>query len=71
MTFGLFVPSRYSSSIPGPGEDDGGKASSTKSRDCIPALYFLSGLTCDGELCFIFSFFVCVRGFSIIIVIIF
>lgn len=58
MTFGLFVPSRFASSImvAGDGEeeedDDDGALSKSRNKnkmDCIPALYFLSGLTCDGR----------------------
>ena len=48
MTFGLFVPSRYANNI---NNDDGsgGSSSSKKKSTSIPALYFLSGLTCDGK----------------------
>ena len=61
MTFGLFVPSRYANIIIRPGDNDGGdgggaarsstdkQSSSKKTSTSIPALYFLSGLTCDGK----------------------
>ena len=65
MTFGLFVPSRYANIViscpSGDNDDDGGggggaaarstdkKSSSKKKSTSIPALYFLSGLTCDGK----------------------
>ena len=37
MTFGLFVPSRFASNV------DGGDGS----KDNVPVMYWLSGLTCD------------------------
>jgi len=54
MTIGLFVPSRYASSVISisTGADGNGVAESTSNKkDNVPALYFLSGLTCDGTLC--------------------
>jgi S-formylglutathione hydrolase FrmB len=61
MTFGLFVPSRYASSISNAGADadgDGAAKSSNNKKDNVPALYFLSGLTCDGTCVWLVCMFV-------------
>ena len=53
MTFGLFVLIRYASYVV-PYDDDGGgggKGGKKKGRDVLPAMFWLSGLTCDGEFC--------------------
>eukprot|EP01082_Thalassiosira_pseudonana_P002801 g2720.t1 g2720 contig12:676047-676466(+) len=46
MTFGLFVPSRHVSNV-----DDGVSSSSggggKKEKEDVPAMFWLSGLTCD------------------------
>ena len=39
MTFGLFVPSRFASNVSGSGGDG--------TKDNVPVMYWLSGLTCD------------------------
>jgi S-formylglutathione hydrolase FrmB len=55
MTFGLFVPSRNASSI---SNADGAAKSSNNKKDNVPALYFLSGLTCDGACVWLVCMFV-------------
>ena len=52
MTFGLFVPSRHAGNVGGKEtetekekEKEGGK----KKKDNVPVMFWLSGLTCDGE----------------------
>ena len=48
MTFGLFVPSRYANDVAiAVPEEEGSK---TKKMGTVPVMFWLSGLTCDGEL---------------------
>jgi len=42
MTFGLFVPSRHAGNVVGGKETE-------KEKDNVPVMFWLSGLTCDGE----------------------
>jgi hypothetical protein len=56
MTFGLFVPSRHAGNVGGKEtekEKEGGekKEGGKKRTDNVPAMFWLSGLTCDGEFC--------------------
>jgi hypothetical protein len=47
MTFGLFVPSRYVNDVAIAVPEEGSK---TKKMGTVPVMFWLSGLTCDGEL---------------------
>ena len=50
MTFGLFVPSRHAGNVGGK-ETEKEKEGGEKRTDNVPVMFWLSGLTCDGEFC--------------------